>query len=68
MNILREVTQYIIDSVRTSNRELLQIKPIPAELIVSYSGEEYSLEDYVADIVQFLSCEKVNKVLHTTIL
>lgn len=57
--ILREVTQQITDSLKISHRELLEIKLIPAEFIIKSSGEEYSLEDYIADIVQFLSCKKV---------
>jgi hypothetical protein len=62
-NILAEVTQQIINALETSNIELSKIKLIPAELMIKFSGEEYSLKDYIADIVQFLSCEPVMRSL-----
>jgi len=62
-NVLREVTQHVINSLKISNSELLEIKLIPAELIIKSSGEEYSLRDYISDIIQFLSCENVIRSL-----
>ena len=62
-NVLREVTQHVINSLEISNSELLEIKLIPAELIIKSSGEEYSLRDYISDIIQFLSCENVIRSL-----
>lgn len=56
--ILKEVVSTVI---KNSNKDLLNITPIPAELIIKSSGEDYSREDYIGDIVQFLSCEDVIK-------
>jgi hypothetical protein len=58
--ILKEIISKVI---KNSNKELLNIKPIPAELIIKSSGEVYSSEDYIGDIIQFLSCEDVIKTL-----
>jgi len=58
--ILKEIISKVI---KNSSKELLNIKPIPAELIIKSSGEAYSLEDYIGDIIQFLSCEDVIKTL-----
>lgn len=58
--ILKEIISKVI---KNSSKELLNIKPVPAELIIKSSGEAYSLEDYIGDIIQFLSCEDVIKTL-----
>ena len=58
--ILKEIISKVI---KNSSKELLNIKPIPAELIIKSSGEVYSFEDYIGDIIQFLSCEDVIKTL-----
>lgn len=59
LTVLQETTRNIIESIRKSNERLLQSRPIPAEVIMLASGEPYTLESYVADIIQFLSCGDV---------
>lgn len=58
--ILKEIISKVI---KNSSKELLDIKSIPAKLIIKSFGKAYSLEDYVGDIVQFLSCDHVIKYL-----
>lgn len=66
--ILREITSKAIGIIKTSNKDLLSIRPIPAELIIKSAGEEYSLEEYITDIIQFLSCNYVVKELKKEML
>lgn len=63
--ILKEIISKVI---KNSSKELLDIKPIPAELIIKSSGEAYSLDDYIGDIIQFLLCEDVIKTLKREII
>ena len=56
---LENITKNVITLIKELNKDLLEIKPIPAEFIMKSSGEKYNLEDYIADIIQFLSCEEV---------
>ena len=56
---LQEVTGNIITMIKQYDAHLLEIKPIPALAIIQSSGEEYNMNDYVADIVQFLSCRDI---------
>lgn len=58
---LKIITSKIVESIKKLDKNLLQIKPLPAELIIKASGEDYSIDDYVADIVQFLSCTGVSE-------
>ncbi|HOV33239.1 MAG TPA: hypothetical protein PLX23_07750 [Candidatus Hydrogenedens sp.] len=60
---LEEVTDRVIDMIKGYDNNLLSINPIPAEVIIKSSGEDYGLRDYVADIIQFLSCKKISSVL-----
>jgi hypothetical protein len=41
----------------------LNIRPTPAEIIIKSYGEDYNIKDYVADIIQFLSCKEVINIL-----
>ncbi len=59
--LLTTIASKILDSIRDIDKNLLQIKPIPAELIIKSSGENYNINDYIVDIVQFLSCNEVVK-------
>ena len=61
---LEEVTDRIIEMIKQYDKSLLEIKPIPAEVIIKSFGQDYNIRDYVADIVQFLSCEEIANVLH----
>ncbi|CUU04914.1 hypothetical protein JGI3_01024 [Candidatus Kryptobacter tengchongensis] len=60
---LEEVTERIIEKIKQYDKNLLDIRPIPAEVIFKSSGEDYDIRDYVADIIQFLSCKEVVSVL-----
>jgi len=55
--------QKVIEMIKDYDENLLEIRPTPAEIIFNWSGENYNIEDYVADIIQFLSCEDVVKNL-----
>ena len=60
---LREVALKIIRLIENYDKKLLDIRPTPAETIIKSSGQTYDRKDYVADIVQFLSCKDVINVL-----
>ncbi|MHA2675771.1 MAG: hypothetical protein V2G44_09115 [bacterium JZ-2024 1] len=61
---LEEVTERIIEKIEQYDENLLSIKPTPAEIIIKSSGEkDYDVKDYVADIIQFLSCVEVVNIL-----
>ncbi len=61
---LKKVTERIIEKINQYDKNLLAIRPTPAEVIIkSSSGEDYNLKDYVADIIQFLSCAEVRNIL-----
>lgn len=61
---LEKVTDIIIDKIKEYDNNLLSISPIPAEVFIKSSGEDYGLRDYIADIIQFLSCKKISSVLN----
>jgi hypothetical protein len=60
---LEEVTDRTIETIKQYDKSLLEIKPIPAEAIIKSFEQDYNIRDYVADIVQFLSCEEIANVL-----
>ena len=60
---LEEVTLKIIDMIKDYDKNLLEIRPTPAEIIIKSSEEGYDIKDYIADIVQFLSCKNVINIL-----
>ncbi|MEM2909333.1 MAG: hypothetical protein QW171_04190 [Candidatus Bilamarchaeaceae archaeon] len=59
--LLTTTVSKILEVVKKVDKNLLQIRPTPAELIIKSSGEDYDINDYVADIVQLLSCKDVIK-------
>jgi len=59
---LKKVTEKVIEIIKTYDKNLLEIRPI-AEIIFKSLGEDYNIGSYVADIIQFLSCEEVVSVL-----
>lgn len=61
---LEEVTDKTIEMIKQYDRNLLEIKPIPAEVIIKSFGQDYNIRDYVADIVQFLSCKEITNTLY----
>ncbi len=60
---LADVTDKTIEMIKKYDKNLLDISPTPAEIIIKSSGEDYNIRDYVADIIQFLSCKEVINVL-----
>jgi len=60
---LEDATLRIIGMIKDYDKNLLEIRPTPAEVIIKSSGEDYDVDDYVADIVQFLSCKEIINVL-----
>jgi hypothetical protein len=46
---------------------LSSMSPTPAEMIMSLYDKNYKREDYVADIIQFLSCNKIIKFLQSEV-
>ncbi|MEO0270007.1 MAG: hypothetical protein ABIN73_09745 [candidate division WOR-3 bacterium] len=60
---LEEVTERIIEKIKQYDKNLLDIRPTLAEIIIKSSGEDYNIRDYVADIIQFLSCKEVVNIL-----
>lgn len=67
-NFLEELVDKVLEVVNSSDKNLLQIKPIPAELIINSSGEKYNLKNYVGDIIQFLSCNDVVREIRKEII
>lgn len=61
---LTTIVLKVIEIIRETDKNLLQIKPIPAELIIKSSGIDYNVDDYIGDIVQFLSCSDVVKEIN----
>jgi hypothetical protein len=59
VDTLQKVALRIIGLIENYDRKLSDIEPTPAEMIIKSSGQKYGREDYVADIVQFLSCRDV---------
>ncbi len=61
---LEEIIDRIIEMIKKYDKNLLNISPTLAEIIIKSSGEDYyNIRDYVADIVQFLSCKEVVNIL-----
>ncbi|MEM4066530.1 MAG: hypothetical protein QXV17_06700 [Candidatus Micrarchaeaceae archaeon] len=60
---LEDVTEKIIEKIKHYDKNLLDIRPTPAEIIIKSSGEDYNIKDYVADIIQFLSCKEIVNIL-----
>jgi hypothetical protein len=60
---LDEVTDRVIEMIKQYDKNLLNISPTPAEIIINSLGEDYNIKDYVADIIQFLSCKELFNIL-----
>ena len=61
---LEEVTDKTIEMIKQYDKNLLNITPTPAEIIIKSTGEDYDIRNYVSDIIQFLSCKDIINVLH----
>ena len=61
IEVLQSIVTNAIEIIRATEKDLLQLKLIPAELIIRSSGIEYDINGYIGDIIQFLSCSEVTK-------
>jgi hypothetical protein len=52
----------VYEKLKTDHPHLLDIKPIPAVSILATAREDYNVNHYLGDIIQFLSC---NELLRT---
>jgi hypothetical protein len=64
---LESITEKTIKLIEKFDKNLLGIRTIPAEIIFSLSNESYKRKDYVADLIQFLSCEEITNNLENFI-
>lgn len=62
-NSFEKLINDAITNIEKSDKNLLDIKVIPAIKFFSLSNSEYKLKDYISDLVQFLSCEDLRKSL-----
>ena len=60
---LEDIIDKTIEMIKKYDKNLLDIRPTPAEIIIKSSGEDYNIRDYVGDIIQFLSCKEVANIL-----
>jgi len=65
---LEEVTGKIIEMIKDYDRKLLEIRPTIAEIIIKPIVGDYDIKDYVADIIQFLSCNELATNLSSKVL
>jgi len=63
INALEELVNKTIGMIKQYDENLLKLSPVPAEIIMGSTGEDYNIRDYIADIIQFLSCEDLVNVL-----
>jgi hypothetical protein len=63
IHTLKKVTSKTMQLIHQHDMGLLSISPTLAEVIIKSSGVNYSTIDYVADIIQFLSCQEVVNAL-----
>jgi hypothetical protein len=64
---LEEITRRVIKIIDQNDKNLSSMSPTPAEMIMSLYDKNYKREDYVADIIQFLSCNKIIKFLKSEV-
>lgn len=63
INALEELVNKTIGMIKQCDENLLKLSPVSAEIIMGSTGEDYNIRDYIADIIQFLSCEDLVNVL-----
>ncbi|MFZ8847504.1 MAG: hypothetical protein ACO2O6_09995 [Candidatus Hydrothermia bacterium] len=56
---LEEITAMAIKIIHQNDENLKSISPTFAEMIMSLYDKNYKREDYVADVIQFLSCNDI---------
>jgi hypothetical protein len=64
---LEEITRRVLKIIDQNDKNLSSMSPTPAEMIMSLYDKNYKREDYVADIIQFLSCNKIIKFLQSEV-
>lgn len=62
IEMLKKIVAQIISVIEKDDKNLLDLTP-PAITIINSLRENYQIEDYLADIVQFLSCKEVRDFL-----
>ncbi|MCX7880193.1 MAG: hypothetical protein N2517_05985 [Ignavibacteria bacterium] len=60
---LKNIAKSIIENLKQNKKNILLFTPTPAEIILNSFAENYNLQDYIADIVQFLACEDIREFL-----
>ncbi|MGB9607751.1 MAG: hypothetical protein ACPL7E_04355 [bacterium] len=60
---LQEATLKILELLKIAHPMLFEISPTPAQSMMTTGWKDYDLQNYVADIVQFLSSEDLLKVV-----
>jgi hypothetical protein len=64
---LEEITKIVVKIIDQNDKNLSSMSPTPAEMIMSLYDKNYKRENYVADIIQFLSCNEIIKFLQSEV-
>jgi hypothetical protein len=64
---LEEITRRVFKIIDQNDKNLSSISPTPAEMMIGVYDKNYKREDYVADIIQFLSCNEIIKFLQSEV-
>jgi hypothetical protein len=64
---LEEITRRVLKIIDQNDKNLSSISPTPAEMMIVLYDKNYKREDYVADIIQFLSCNEIIRFLQSEV-
>ena len=64
---LEEITRRVLKIIDQNDKNLSSISPTPAEMMILVYDKNYKREDYVADIIQFLSCNEIIRFLQSEV-
>jgi hypothetical protein len=64
---LEEITRRVLQIIDQNDKNLSSISPTPAEMMIVLYDKNYKREDYVADIIQFLSCNEIIRFLQSEV-
>ncbi len=64
---LEEITRRVLKIIDQNDKNLSSISPTPAEMMIVVYDKNYKREDYVADIIQFLSCNEIIRFLQSEV-
>jgi hypothetical protein len=64
---LEEITKIVLQIIDQNDKNLSSMSPTPAEMIMSLYDKNYKREHYVADIIQFLSCNEIIRFLQSEV-